>query len=299
MWGGEEQTKKSKSNSTSSSASSVVRVQKSERYKSPVKPKVKVKVFVFDFFNTSPYGGETLSSQTTKEFRSKLAANDNMIILSPTDIKQLKDKKPSEIDIETTLPLLKSYDVRMFAYGSIEYIKFTRNADSVGVFREENVKIEASISFRFVEISTGKLVYEKILKSTDTRNRTILWKGTQDELYDEGFVMSTISKLYDVVTPDIESLVVRMNWQGRVAKINNNKLYVNAGRRSGVEIGDLLKVIEKGEEIIDPETGQIIGIDRGRVKGTIEIKGFIGEDGAVAEIHTGGGFTVGDVVELY
>ena len=61
-----------------------------------------------------------------------------------------------------------------------------------------------------------------------------------------------------------------------------NKIYVNAGE-SGLNIGDILKVLTEGNEIYDPES-EFIGLSKGEIKGTIEID-FFGPDGSIAIIH--------------
>jgi len=37
----------------------------------------------------------------------------------------------------------------------------------------------------------------------------------------------------------------------------------------------------------------------GQLKGTVEVVDFIGSDAAIGEIHTGGNFSEGDIVQLY
>ena len=51
--------------------------------------------------------------------------------------------------------------------------------------------------------------------------------------------------------------------------------------------------------IYDPETGALIGMSKGDIKGTLEIIDFFGPDGAVSILHSGGSVTEGDFVQLY
>jgi hypothetical protein len=84
-----------------------------------------------------------------------------------------------------------------------------------------------------------------------------------------------------------------------VAKIIGNRIYINAGKTSGIQVGDVLKVLTEGEEIFDPENGAFLGQSLGEVKGTLEIIDYFGEDGATAIIHSGGSVQEGDYVRLY
>ena len=64
-------------------------------------------------------------------------------------------------------------------------------------------------------------------------------------------------------------------------------------------VGDLIKVLEPGSEIFDPDSGTLIGESPGQVKGTLEVVSFFGSDGSIAVVHSGSGFKVNDRIEMY
>ena len=99
--------------------------------------------------------------------------------------------------------------------------------------------------------------------------------------------------------PRILGVSSKLDWVGRVAKIEGNKIYVNAGRSSGIQISDVLKVMTEGQEIFDPETGALIGLSKGEVKGTLEVIDYFGPDGSIAILHSGGAVIEGDYLTLY
>lgn len=99
--------------------------------------------------------------------------------------------------------------------------------------------------------------------------------------------------------PKILAIGSKLDWVGRVARIIGSKIYINAGRNSGIQIGDVLKVLTQGSEIYDPETGALIGVSEGEVKGTLEIIDYFGADGSLATLHSGGSVAEGDYVQLY
>ncbi len=64
-------------------------------------------------------------------------------------------------------------------------------------------------------------------------------------------------------------------------------------------MGDVLRIMTEGTEIFDPESGALLGVSKGEVKGTLEIIDYFGPDGAVAILNSGGSVTEGDFVQLY
>jgi hypothetical protein len=51
--------------------------------------------------------------------------------------------------------------------------------------------------------------------------------------------------------------------------------------------------------VYDPESGAMIGVSQGEVKGTLEVVDYFGDDGAITILHSGGSVTEGDFVQLY
>jgi hypothetical protein len=108
-------------------------------------------------------------------------------------------------------------------------------------------------------------------------------------------VRDAVAKL----VPDVIRGIEKLAWEGRVAKVIGNKVYVNAGHASGLITGDILRVLAPGDDIYDPATGAFLGRTKGQLKGTLEVVDFLGPDGSVTEIHTGGNFQENDLVQLY
>lgn len=90
-----------------------------------------------------------------------------------------------------------------------------------------------------------------------------------------------------------------ITWEGRIAALHGDRIYLNVGQISGVRVGDILKVVEDGNEIYDTELGYHVGKVAGQAKGTLEIVGFFGQDGAISVIHSGAGFKENDRIEIY
>jgi outer membrane murein-binding lipoprotein Lpp len=98
----------------------------------------------------------------------------------------------------------------------------------------------------------------------------------------------------------INSLVgnIRMiDWSARVIKVEKNRVLINAGRLTGLQTGQNLRVYAKGTEIKDPTTKLSLGQAQGALKGTIKVVDFFGIDGAICEPVAAGRFKQGDMVK--
>ncbi|MBN1622114.1 MAG: hypothetical protein JW871_05945 [Endomicrobiales bacterium] len=83
-------------------------------------------------------------------------------------------------------------------------------------------------------------------------------------------------------------------WKGSIIKISNGTVFLNAGKNVGIKKGDEFKVIRKGEEMIDPETGESLGSED-EVIGEIKIT-EVKEKFSKAKIISGDALK-GDTVE--
>ncbi len=113
-----------------------------------------------------------------------------------------------------------------------------------------------------------------------------------------GSYLATIDQ-FDKVAKKISKDVVRgTEWSCRIVKIEDGKVYLNAGRLSGLRPGDKLTVYARGEEIIDPLTKHSLGFGLGKLKGVIEIEQLFGTDASIAKVISGTGFSLTDVVKM-
>ena len=105
-------------------------------------------------------------------------------------------------------------------------------------------------------------------------------------------------------TPGAEQIVnslvnhVRMiDWSARVIKVENKRILINAGRLSGIQAGQNLRVYAKGSEIKDPKSQLSLGQAQGALKGTVKVIDFFGLDGAICKPLADGKFKQDDMIK--
>jgi hypothetical protein len=92
----------------------------------------------------------------------------------------------------------------------------------------------------------------------------------------------------------------RRKWNGRVAQVDGGNLYINAGQKTGLNVGDKLDVFRPGKEIIDPVTRQKLGTTENKIGQALVQQNDIGDqaDLSIAVPTSGMGFKPGDIVKL-
>jgi hypothetical protein len=265
---------------------------------------IKKKVALLNFFNEAPHGGEDLAITATEELRRNIGRIPDLII-DTTASKIFGDSKEVYAQGGVNLVELKRKakiaGVNLVIFGRISEVRVRQKVDDVGFIRNTKSYAEVTTEVRVFDINNGKEVYiDKRSGSADDSTFRFYISREEDNLaYKRAMLRHGAKVSVRKFIPQIAEVVAKMDWVGRVAKIIGAKIYINAGRNSGIQMGDVLKVITEGREVYDPETGALLGVSNGEVKGTVEVIDYFGPDGAVTILHSGGSVTEGDFIELY
>lgn len=265
---------------------------------------IKKKIILLNFFNESPYGGEDLGVTATEELRKELVGTGEFII-DPMAEKIFGSSKEvyagGGVKLVQMARKAKIAGVNFVVYGRILEARVREKSDEIGVVRKTRSYTESKIEIRIFDVTSSKEIFNERLGGYADDSSYRLFKLPREEQlsYRRNLLRYSTRVAARKAIPQITAISAKLNWTGRVAKIIANKIYINAGRESGINVGDILKVLTEGAEIFDPETGALIGISKGEVKGTVEIIDYFGSDGAIAILHSGGSIQEGDYVQLY
>lgn len=195
----------------------------------------------------------------------------------------------------------KKWGVSLVILGRITKIAFRRKDDDVGILRPTAARAAASVELRLVDVALAKEIALGEGAGVSENSSLNLFGQDQEnsETYRNEVVAEALVEAVRKALPALNKEIDRIQWRGKVAKISGAKIYVNAGRATGIQVGDILKVSSQGSDIFDPDTGLFLGRTGGDLKGTLEVAEFFGEDGSIARIHSGANFLEGDVIQLY
>jgi hypothetical protein len=86
-------------------------------------------------------------------------------------------------------------------------------------------------------------------------------------------------------------------WFGRVEFVKEGKVYLNLGENAGLKVGDRLRVVAPGKEVVNPRTHSVLGYTADLTQGEVKVTELLGKSGAVALPVSGGPFKANDKVK--
>jgi hypothetical protein len=78
-----------------------------------------------------------------------------------------------------------------------------------------------------------------------------------------------------------------VDWFGRIAKVEGEEVYINAGKLTGLKVGDVMEVFYPGRPG-----------ERGEAKGRIRVSAFLGIDASMGRLIQGKNPDVNDILKL-
>ena len=195
---------------------------------------------------------------------------------------------------------LRGSDVSGFLQGEISVLESkVLGDDDEGIVKSKIIQFTLGVDYELYDSLTGRRIAKGSEKTSVSETRSDVL-GRQAAIPELDRKLSELSvglseKIVRKVTPFSEKL----SWSGRVLRIDGGRIYVNAGRRTGINIGDVLRVVEMSKDILDPSTGNLVGAAPGRMKGTVKVIQYFGFDAAIAVLQSGGGIQPDDRVELF
>lgn len=263
------------------------------------------RIVILPFLNHSSYDNPSLVQDARDQFVEDLQKTEDVIILNwkSLGIENIDSyREGNSYKIPELAKKLRSSGVHAIVEGIIKDLRTGKKGDSVGVFRRVQAEVKAVAELRVISVRSGQVMVseERQADAAESYTRVAEKSFSDKDLRDNpNSVRWVVFFAFEKTIPILLDSLKKFSWEGRVALVKGEKVYLNAGRLSGLQVGDVLRIVEPQEEVFDPETSQFIGQIKGRMKGTVEVVSYFGNDGAVTAIHSGSGFKENDLVEFY
>lgn len=240
---------------------------------------LKRKVAIARFSNETTYAkgifydkdNDPMGKQALDILSTKLASTGKFILLERQDM----DKIMEELKLAGNQGSQK-VGADYLIIGSVT--EFGRkNVGDVNAFsRTKTQTVEAAVSIRLVDVSTGQIIYSEEAKGeAETTNKTVMGLGERTD-YDATLSDKAISAAISKLVENVINNCMNRPWKAYFLTYDDNGILISGGKSQGLKIGDTFDVIEKGKLIDNPQTGMKMELP-GKTVGKIKID-FVGGD---------------------
>lgn len=250
-------------------------------------PKMKRRVIVLPVTDKTNYKDEQLGELATKRLISRLENSGTIICVDPNSV----NLKGTLTDRQNLKALNETYGIQAVLNGTLADV-FTSTSKIEGKDDHETSFAVSKITIDLYNTDTGIT-----MKQLSGRNPVFLSREKGD-LSSEKAKIKAVDLSIEIIADDLLKGILSLDWHARIASIEKDKIYINAGRLSGLEKGGAIEVYSPGEEIIDPKTNMPLGKTKGNYKGDLEVVELFGVDASWARIKKGSNFSVTDLVYL-
>ncbi len=163
--------------------------------------------------------------------------------------------------------------------------------------KKDNAHI--GLIIRLIDTTTGQIHDSHSVEGKAKSGRFEIGLDVQGVKFDnESFKKTPLGKATQIAIGNaVEFIATKLKnipFRGRIIKTKGEEIYLTAGERIGASVGDVFSVYTVGEELVDPDTGELLGEEEDKI-GTVEIL-QIREKHSKAKIISGKDFKRGDII---
>lgn len=271
---------------------------RAERFGQPKK-----KIYVLPFMNSTPLGGDELGDFAAQELLREIRSSARAVV--PENIRSADVSRDFYSGDKVRLGALvregRKLGVSLLVIGRIKKVTYRTKGDEVGLFRQKKALAAVDLEMRIFDVVNSKEILFDEKSADDSSSQVDIFNAEDEDPKSKRLELVRMATRNGMrlFASDTLRAIEKISWEGRIAKVAGGRVYINAGKASGLGIGDILKVLTEGEDVFDPNTGAFMGRSKGEPKGTLEIVDYLGADGAVSVVHSGGNFGENDIVQLY
>lgn len=263
----------------------------------------KKKIIILGFTNQTPVPEENVGTMAADELRGQLALTERVIV--PEDgnrvLKTDDFVQGDRIKVAQLIQEGRKQGVSLLVVGRISRLVLRQKGEEYGILAKRYSMAAADLEIKLFDVQLGREIMAAVKTGEATEGvfTALESKGLEDAEYRTALTQSAIKEGVAKFVPEIIRSIDKTLWQGRIVKVEGSKYYINSGTATGLVKGDILRVLPVGDDVYDAHSGAYLGRSKGMQKGTLEVVDFIGADGGITQLHSGGNIQEGDMVQLY
>ena len=272
-----------------------------EKYADAKPTGLRRKIAVVEFENKTAYGKGRLGTSCADILTTELGKSNKFILVEREKMDALlKEKRLQESGAFTPDELAvngKLLGLNAIVTGSISQFGVKTEGTDLLLYEGKKQIAEVTVDLRIVDVGTGKIIWTEAGKGQAIKKvSTVVGLGGRagyDETLEGDALRAAIVKFVKNIIKRIDETI----WSCYVAEVDNDKIYLDAGKESNLELGTKLKVVRPGKTITSPQTGLVIGTTEEPI-GEIKVIEYFGDNGSIAKYISGSMPVKGDICKF-
>lgn len=234
---------------------------------------LKKKVVITHFDDHTAPGEEILGDWLAERLVGEVSRRSSQILFIDYQmVREFLDKRGiplSDLQTPAALKLLNEvFSIHAVVMGELSgpYVFTTKGAQAQEGTSSAIIKME----MRIIETST-----HKILKKLAAQNSIFATKE-KGTFADEKAKLKAIELILVDLSRSLSKELDALDWFCRIAKVEGEEVYINAGRLTGLRVGDVMEIFRSGTPG-----------EKGEMKGKIQISSVFGMDGSIGKVIQG------------
>ncbi|MBQ6779821.1 MAG: hypothetical protein IJP62_01175 [Treponema sp.] len=240
---------------------------------------LKRKVAIARFSNETTYAkgafydkeNDPLGKQTVDILSAKLASTEKFILLERSDLDAINAER------QLTGISAQTLGADYLIIGSLTKYGRKNTGEQGVVSRTKRQTVEAGVSIRLVDISTGQIIYSEEANGTaETESSTTFGLGGQ-----AGFDATLSDKAIDAAISQLVENIINncmdRPWKSYFLSYDDDAVIISGGKTQGIKQGDTFAVMKRGKQVKNPQTGMMMELPGTQV-GTVTVLMTGGED---------------------
>lgn len=233
---------------------------------------LKRKVAIGRFSNETQYAkgifydkeNDPMGKQALDILSAKLAASNKFLLLERSDLSTLLEECQKGENVASTL------GADYMIIGSITEFGRKNTGKNRAFSSEKTQTVEAAVSIRLVDVSTGLIIYSDEAKgAAELTTKTKMGVGGQAS-YDATLSDKAISEAIGQLVENIINKCTNSPWKTYFLSYDNDGVLIAGGASQGIKEGMTFAVKTKGKKVKNPQTGIMVTLP-GKTVGEVKV----------------------------
>lgn len=258
------------------------------------KPGLKHRIAIASFEDKTGYGSnlfgaqDDIGSQASDVLASHLIKTGEFVVLEREKLGNLK----SETELQGKSQNLAGCTALIL--GAVTEFGTKTEHEDAGLSKSKVQTAHAKVTLRMVDPSTGQAFFSEFGEA-DAKNETNQVLGFGGSAgYDATLTDKALNGAVVKLVGNILASLRNRPWKAPVIEVEGQQVFIGAGERSGIKVGQVLVAMKPGKRVKNPATGVEMELPGTKI-GTLKVESLFGQsdldEGAICSVVDGQGFS--------